>query len=228
MKTERIILYSPYERIWHWAQALSIALLFLSGLEIHSPGGLTIFGFARAVRVHNFLGFLVLANAFLGLFFYLTTGKIRQYLPEPRDFITLSIQQAQYYLHGIFEKAVHPIEKTPHRRLNPLQQVTYLMILNILLPLQVITGLLIWGGQRWPEVAGAVGGLPVLTMIHTLVAWLFVAFVIAHIYLTTTGHKPLSNLKAMLLGWEDLPVHETAAAGSGKPGKGPKKGKKHE
>jgi thiosulfate reductase cytochrome b subunit len=31
-----------------------------------------------------------------------------------------------------------------------------------------------------------------------------IAFVIAHVYLTTTGHTVTSNLKAMITGWEEL------------------------
>ena len=45
-------------------------------------------------------------------------------------------------------------------------------------------------------------------MIHTLGAWLFASFVVMHVYLTTTGHTPLANLKAMVLGYEDVCVEE--------------------
>jgi len=198
-------LYSPYERIWHWLQALGIGLLMLTGVAIHLPARLGWLPFATAVALHNILGLALVANAFLGMFYYVTTGVIRQYLPEPRDFVSLSVRQVRYYLQGIFHGAAHPLEKSVQRRLNPLQQMTYLVILNVLLPLQMVTGLLMWGGQQWPQTVAAVGGLPVLGLIHTLGAWLFAAFVVMHVYLTTTGHTPLANLKAMILGYEDLP-----------------------
>ena len=72
----------------------------------------------------------------------------------------------------------------------------------------MVTGLLMWGAQRWPETVQAVGGLSILGMIHTLGAWLFGSFVVMHVYLTTTGHTPLANLKAMVLGYEDVHVEE--------------------
>ena len=50
----------------------------------------------------------------------------------------------------------------------------------------------------------ALGGTAVLIPLHTLGAWLFAAFLILHIYLTTTGPTPLSNLRAMITGWETL------------------------
>ncbi len=198
----RVEVYSPYERIWHWLQAVAILLLMFTGVNIHWSEQFGLMPFSTAVVVHNVLGLLLVANALLGAFYYVTTGTIRRYLPEPHDFIALSVRQALYYLRGMFRGEPHPLEKTPQRRLNPLQQVTYLMILNVLLPLQLVTGLLILSGQRWPAAVGFVGGLPVLAMIHTLGAWLFAAFVIAHVYLTTTGTTPLAHLKAMVLGYE--------------------------
>ena len=47
---------------------------------------------------------------------------------------TQAIEQAMYYMRGIFRGDEHPTEKTRERKMNPLQQVTYLAILNILLP----------------------------------------------------------------------------------------------
>lgn len=213
MNVQRIELYSAYERIWHWLQAGAILLLVASGLAIHAPERFGWVSFALAVRLHNVLGFLLIANAFLGLFYYVTTGTIRQYMPEPHDFVSLSVRQARYYLYGMFRGEHHPLEKSSRRRLNPLQQITYLAILNVLLPLQLVTGLLIWGAQTWPAAVLAVGGLPIVAMIHTLGAWLFGAFVLMHVYLITTGHTPLAHMKAMIFGYEEVPsTAKTAVA----------------
>ncbi len=196
-----VYFYTLYERIWHWLQAALILLLVLTGLEVHLPGTVRVFGFAGAINVHNVLGFILIGNAFLAFFYHLSTGKIRQYLPEPKDFVSLAIKQALYYARGIFRGEPHPVEKDPDRKLNPLQKITYLAILNILLPLQMITGLLIWGAQRWPGAVQAVGGLRPLAFVHSVGAWIFFAFVVMHIYLTTTGRTPLSNMKEMIFGW---------------------------
>lgn len=203
MNTTRQPVYSLYQRIWHWLQAAAIVTLLLTGLAIHWPGWFAPVDFATAVTIHNLLGFLLLGNAFLGLFYYVTTGTIRQYLPEPHDFVTLAVRHAAYYVFGMFRGEPHPLEKTPGHRLNPLQQVTYLAILNVLLPLQLVSGLLMWAAQRVPDAVASVGGLGTLAMIHTLGAWLFAAFAIMHVYLTTTGATPLAHLKTMLLGYEE-------------------------
>jgi thiosulfate reductase cytochrome b subunit len=113
-----------------------------------------------------------------------------------------------FYTKGIFEGGRHPFEKTPGKRLNPLQQATYFMILHILMPLQGLTGILMWGVQKWPSAADLFGGLPFLAPLHSLVAWTFASFIVAHVYLTTTGATPLEAMRGMVTGYEDVEVHE--------------------
>ena len=47
-----------------------------------------------------------------------------------------------------------------------------------------------------------------IAVVHVLGAFGLVAFLIGHVYLTTTGHTPMTNIKAMITGWEDLPDDE--------------------
>jgi thiosulfate reductase cytochrome b subunit len=64
-----------------------------------------------------------------------------------------------------------------------------------------------WGAQRWPDIIGLIGGLTYLAPFHTLIAWLFASFIVAHVYLTTTGPTPFASIKAMMVGWDDVEVH---------------------
>lgn len=205
-----VYMYSAYERTWHWLQALAILVLLATGIEIHVTR-LGIIDFALAVRIHNIVGFVVLANAVFAAFFHLASGEIQQYLPQPQGFFGQAISQARFYLSGIFRGEHHPFEKSPGRKLNPLQQVTYLGILNVLLPLQIVTGVLIWGAQRWPAVDRMLGGLVFLAPLHTFGAWMFAAFLLMHVYLTTTGPHPLANIQAMAVGWERAEALEEKA-----------------
>jgi len=197
----RIPLYPFNERLWHWVQALTILVLIVTGAEVHSPQRIRLLGFETAVTVHNAFALLLLLNAALGLFYFLASGLIRQYVPGEHEFTHLAIRQVKFYLNGIFRGEPHPMEHGPDNKLNPLQKVTYLAILNVLLPVQIITGVLIWGAPRWPGLTAAAGGLATLVPIHALSAWFFLAFVLMHVYLTTTGETPLSNIKAMITGY---------------------------
>lgn len=215
MTTRRIPLYTFHQRAWHWVQALTILALLLSGAEIHAPESVRVFGFADAVRVHNAFAVLLLLNAGMGLFYFVTSGLIRQFGPRPRDFFTLSVAQMRFYTRGIFRGDPHPMQHDAAHRLNPLQQIAYLVILNVLLPLQIVSGVLIWGAARWPELVESIGGLGVLVPLHALGAWFFLAFTVMHVYLTTTGETVGANLKSMLTGTlevrEEQPAREEAS-----------------
>ncbi len=205
--TKRVYMYSIYERFWHWLQTAAIVLLLFTGLIIHKPDTFGIFSFPYVVTIHNVLAAILAFNAAFSLFYHLASGEIQQYIPRPRGFFDQMITQTKFYIDGIFKNSEHPFEKTPNKKLNPLQQMTYFGILNVLLPIQGITGILIWGAQRWPDLAENLGGLPFLSPLHTLTAWLFASFIVLHVYLTTTGYKPLTGIEAMITGWEDMETH---------------------
>ncbi len=207
---ERVYMYGVYERLWHWLQTITIVGLLFTGLIIHKPDVFGLFSFRYVVLVHNILAAILVINAALALFYHLASGEIRQFVPRPYGFFDQAITQAKYYLGGIFKGEAHPFEKTPEKKLNPLQQITYFSILNVLLPLQVITGALMWGAQQWPGIANSLGGLPFLAPFHSLIAWLFAAFIVLHVYLTTTGHKPLTAIKAMVDGWDEVEKHSNS------------------
>jgi thiosulfate reductase cytochrome b subunit len=211
--TREVYMYSAYERFWHWLQTFTIVLLLFTGLVIHRPDLFGMFSFRHIVTVHNVLAAVLVVNAALSLFWHLVSGEIQQFIPRPYGFFDNAIVQARFYLDGIFKGKAHPFEKTPAKKLNPLQQMTYFGLLNVLLPLQIITGALMWGVQRWPEIAGLFGGLPFLAPFHSLVAWLFAAFIVAHVYLTTTGATVLEDIKAMITGWEKVEISDSLEEG---------------
>jgi thiosulfate reductase cytochrome b subunit len=205
--TERVYMYEPYRRFWHWLQTTTIVILLFTGLIIHRPDIFGAFSFRGVVVLHNVLAAILVINALLAVFYHATTGRIHEYIPRPYGFFDDAIMQAKYYLTGIFRGEPHPFEKRPQDRMNPIQKVTYFAILLVFLPLQIITGSLMWGLQRSPAISGWLGGLLALAPFHSLVAWLFAAFIVIHVYMTTTGATPLEAARAMVTGWEEVATH---------------------
>jgi thiosulfate reductase cytochrome b subunit len=205
-QVEKVYMYDAYERFWHWLQTITIVILLFTGLIIHRPDLFGAFSFRYVVVVHNVLAAILVINAALSLFWHLVSGEIRQFIPRPYGFFDNAIVQAKFYIDGIFKGKAHPFEKTKSKKLNPLQQVTYFGLLNVLLPLQIITGALMWGAQQWQQAATLFGGLPFLAPFHSLVAWLFASFIVAHVYLTTTGVTVFADIEAMVTGWDKVEV----------------------
>jgi thiosulfate reductase cytochrome b subunit len=206
-KLKKVYMYAVYERFWHWLQTVVILGLLFTGLIIHRPAVFGIFSFQYVVLVHNVLAALLVINAGLSLFYHLASGEIKQFIPRPAGFFDQAVQQGLFYLRGIFRNEAHPFQKSPQKKMNPLQQATYFAILNVLLPLQIITGALMWGAQRW-SATESLGGLPFLSPAHTLIAWTFASFIVMHVYLTTTGHAPLAGIQAMMLGWDEVETNQ--------------------
>ena len=193
-------LFGRYERLWHWTMAISGVLLIASGLEIHNAGGRWVLGLAGAVSLHNAFAVVLMLNAFLALFYHLATRAIRNFIPHPHGLLERMLEHMAYQSRGIFFGGPHPTN-APGHKLNPLQQLTYLALLNLLFPLQIVTGLLIWAVGHWPDVATALGGLQYLAPLHNVGSWLFLTFFVLHAYLVTTGRTPTEHLESMITGY---------------------------
>jgi len=144
------------------------------------------------------------ANAFLALFYNLAGGLLKRYIPGLDEVVRLGFRHASYYLIGIFRGEPHPFDKTPEKRLLPLQKVTYFVVLNLLLPLMLGTGLLKWSAVFSPDLIRLFGGLDFIAPVHRFGAWLLAAFLVVHVYMITTGRTAFSSLKAMITGYEEI------------------------
>lgn len=197
--TERMYLFTRFERFWHWSQALLIITLLFSGFAIH--GSHALLDFRTAVEVHEMAAWLLIALWIFAIFWHFTTGQWRQYVP------TLANLQrvARYYVQGIFTGAPHPYKVTQERKHNPLQRIAYLGVLVLINPLIWISGLLYLFWTRMQPLLPAWINLEHVAVTHTLGAFLMLIFLIVHAYLTTTGHTPLAHIKAMISGWEERP-----------------------
>ncbi|MCF6357655.1 MAG: cytochrome b/b6 domain-containing protein [Draconibacterium sp.] len=198
---KKTYIYRGFERFWHWNQALLILFLAFTGFEIH--GSYSIIGFENVIRVHNMAAWALLVLIVFAIFWHFVTGEWRQYIPTTK----LIKAEISYYITGIFKGAPHPTHKTIYNKFSPLQRIIYLGLKLLVIPVQVFTGL-IYLFYVYPNNPVHVIGLDVIATIHSFGAYILLSFVIAHVYLVTTGSTPLSNLKAMITGWEIVEVDD--------------------
>jgi thiosulfate reductase cytochrome b subunit len=208
---KQVYIYKAFERFWHWTQAILIFFLAATGFEIH--GSIKFFGYQNAVRYHNIAAYMFIILIVFAIFWHFSTGEWKQYLPTFKNIKA----QINFYLVGIFKNAPHPTRKTVLSKLNPLQRLVYLGLKVMVIPVMVLSGLL-YMFYRYPQSDGAIKVLNIesvepIALLHTFGAFMLIAFIIAHLYLITTGTTPTSNLKAMITGFEDIgDDHETTAA----------------
>ena len=206
----KIYLHPLPIRIWHWVNALGFILLIVTGAQIRFGNVLHLFSFGTAVKIHSWLGFILLANYFIWLFYYLLTFKIKIYIPpvnHPIEYAKKALNQAKFYGWGIMVGDENPHHSTPDNKFNPMQQVSYLMIMVALIPVQIITGLFLWDPHLFGTFVNLVGGVQIADMIHVFLWIFFSAFIIVHFYLATLGHTPMAHIIAMFSGWEEEHGH---------------------
>ena len=192
----RVYIFTRFERLWHWIQAVLIIGMLITGFEIH--GSYHLLGFEQAHRVHTtavwaFIGLWVFA-----MFWHLTTGEWRQYIPTMKNIDKI----VRFYSVGIFKGEPHPFKPTRERKHNPMQAQTYLGVTVVVTPLLWISGL---AYLFYNELAAAGWGIQLATiaLAHTIGAFMMLAFLIGHIYLGTTGHTPTAHFKAIFTGWDE-------------------------
>ncbi len=199
MSTEKIYIFKPFERMWHWAQAALIITLMLSGFDLH--GVYRIFGFERAVDIHTFAAWSLITLWVFAIFWHFTTGEWKQYIPT-LDKVDAMIK---YYLTGIFTNAPHPVRVTVLKKHNPLQRLAYLFFWLVISPVMWISGWFYLFYSSWADWGvDKVLSLEWVATAHIAGAFMMLTFFIAHVYLITTGRTVTSHLKAMITGWEEV------------------------
>ena len=194
--TERVYLFKGFERFWHWSQAALIIFLMVTGFEIH--GTYRLFGFQAAVNYHTIAAWALVGLWVFAIFWHIVTGEWRQYIPTTEKVLAI----ARFYSSGIFKGEPHPFKPTSARKHNPLQAFAYLGVKLLINPLVWISGL----AYLYYNELGAAGfnvSLGLIATLHTIGAFMMLCFLIAHVYLITTGHTVGAHLKAMITGWEE-------------------------
>jgi thiosulfate reductase cytochrome b subunit len=216
-------------RIWHWVNALSLAILFMSGLNISNahrhlywgqwgfspkdawfdvirfPGWATIPGYyslAVARQWHVLFAWVFALSLLLFMLAALLNGHFkRDLVTSPRDWRPSAVwADVRAHLKLQFDRE--------GAKYNFLQKAAYGVVLFILLPLMVFTGMAISPGMNaaWSLLLDVFGGRQSARSIHFIVAWLLFAFFVLHVLLVLLN-RPLKNLGEMITGGR---IHETA------------------
>ena len=208
MRHHKLIYLTPMPiRIWHWLNALGIVTLSITGIQIRFPEYVNIFGtYKAAISLHNTAGIVVSVSYIIWFCYYLFIAQsmAKLYIPTVDDLKQGIFRQAFFYFFKYFKGDPNPHESTPDNKFNPLQKVAYLMIMLVLLPLVILTGILLLNVDPLRAAIMMVGGLKLLVSSHFLIACCFTAFLFVHIYLATLGHTPFAHFKPMWTGWEEV------------------------
>ncbi|HQZ44975.1 MAG TPA: cytochrome b/b6 domain-containing protein [Usitatibacteraceae bacterium] len=201
----RVYVHPLPVRLWHWVNALGFIVLIATGLVIRYGAHATM-SLKTAVDLHNAVGFVLIANYFLWLGFYLFSDRITVYHPElnPGTHFRNVMRQLAYYGYGIFKGHPNPHHVSAYRKFNALQAMSYQIIMMVVVPLQFYTGVVLWDLQRFAGTVELLGGPRVVSTIHVLLFIVLLVFVLVHVYLTTLGRTASEHVKSMITGYENV------------------------
>ncbi len=222
----RVFRHRLSTRLWHWVNAVTIFVMLMSGLTISNahpmlywgqyganldtpwlhlprfPAWMTIpSGYDLALARHWHLAFAwVLAFGFLGyLIWSLINGHLRKNVALSRAEVAPSHLWEDIKKHARFDFG----ETTG--RYNPLQKITYSIVLFGLIPLVIVTGLCMSPGfgAVAPWLVDMMGGRSSARSIHFLCAAGFSLFIIVHVALVFLA-GPVNEIRSMITGWFTL------------------------
>jgi formate dehydrogenase subunit gamma len=187
----KLLRFASFERFTHWLTASCFIVLALSGLNI-SFGRVLILPLFGADAFATMSGYAKIAHDYLAFPFML--GLIIMFLIWIKDNIPGKIDwQWIKQGGGILSNGKHP----PARRFNAGQKGVFWI---------VITGGALMSVSGWfmlfPYLPGNVTTLQIWTVVHAVIAMLFIAVMLAHIYIGSVGME--GAFDAMGTGEVDL------------------------
>ncbi|MDA8106677.1 MAG: cytochrome b/b6 domain-containing protein [Nitrospiraceae bacterium] len=198
MSTRKVMIYSRFERFWHWTQMALIVTLLFTGFGIH--GFHRLISIDLADRIHTVSAIGVMVLWLFAISWILTTGVWKQFMPTSQGLWRV----VRFYSYGIFKGESHPFRKTYRRKLNPLQAVTYLALKLILFPAIWLSGFAYLTYGLWERFISSGTAYETVALIHTAAAFAIVAFVTIHVYMLTTGHSFVGHVAPMITGFDDV------------------------
>jgi thiosulfate reductase cytochrome b subunit len=212
MKSRKLYLYPLWLRIWHHVNAVLMIILIATGISMqYSNPDYPLIRFDLAVSWHNLAGIFLTISYFIFLVGVLFTSIGRYYVVKTEGLVTSFAKQLRYYLFGIFRGEESPFKVTEKQKFNPMQLITYNIIMHAITPITFITG---WA-LLFPEtiVLNVFGysGIMLTSLVHSIAGFFISIFLIIHLYVITMGKSTRENLKSILYGYHithDTPSDE--------------------
>lgn len=199
---DKLYLYPLWVRLWHMLNALLFLALVCTGLCLqYSSIEFTLIPFNYAVSIHNITGIGITVVFVFYLFANRFTSNGNFYQFKLSGLLKRVMKQFRYYSYGIFKREKPPYPVTKKRKFNPMQKLSYVVVMYLLMPIMIFTGILLFFPDVLPSRILGIGGIHLVDLLHIISGFTLSIFMLIHIYFCTIGKTPLSNFKSMITGW---------------------------
>jgi thiosulfate reductase cytochrome b subunit len=200
---KRIYLHPLPLRIWHWVNALMVILLIITGIELRLPGIAGLSANSTALLVHRYAGWGMVISCVFWFVYNLISGNLKRHYIIRRQDVKGILRQVKFYLFSIFKGEESPFRRSPEEKFNPLQKLVYGAIMCIFSAVLVVSGVLFSDILFFRKYILRLNIIKMLDAVHVIAAYVFVLYLVVHIYMSTLGPRVFPHIKAMILGYED-------------------------
>jgi thiosulfate reductase cytochrome b subunit len=191
------VIQPAWVRAMHWANAVAIVMMIMSGWQIYNASPLFKFTFSHSVTLGGWLGggllwhfaamWLLMVNGLLYLTFGFATGRFRKKLLP----ITPSGVLADTKAALTFKLSHDDLSKY-----NSVQKLLYTGIIVVGIVI-VLSGLSMWKPVQLQYLTALFGGYDIARYVHFTCMALICAFLVVHVVLALLVPK---SLRAMIIG----------------------------
>jgi len=191
-------------RIWHWANALLFMILLLTGIRLRILGIAALRPHDPFLLIHQYAGWAMAASSLFWFAYAMAEGHLQRHLLLKKGDIAGIRRQFTYYLVTIFRGEKDPFQPSAEEKYNPLQKIAYAAVMLIFVPVQTLSGLAgshIGIVRKYVLLWDATG---LFNAVHVIGAYLFLLYLIVHVYMSTLGPTVFSHTRAMITGYEEV------------------------
>jgi thiosulfate reductase cytochrome b subunit len=160
-------------------------------------------GFAGFVRLHDIAAIILTISYIAFVTGNIITGNSKHYKVGKKNLFSDMGKQMKYFLWGMFRKEKQPFPVTAENKFNPLEKVTYMLTMYVMLPLLILSGIvMLFPDLTMIRVFGT-GTFILIDILHIMLGFLVSLFLIVHIYCCTIGPKPGSLFRGIITGYQE-------------------------
>ncbi len=210
-------------RIWHWVNAVTVFIMLMSGLMIFNAHPRLYWGHFGANNDHAWLvlprfpGWATIPSTYslaegrhwhlafawvfgFGLLAYLAVSFFNGHFRK--DVALSRAEVAPSHLWQDVKKHARLDFHSEDARYNPIQKISYSLILFLVFPTAILTGLTLSPGMNaaWPWLVDLFGGRQSARSIHFIMAGCIAVFIVIHLLLVLLA-GPINEIRSMITGW---------------------------
>ena len=200
---EKVYLYPIWVRIWHMFNAILCLILIISGLSMqYSSPHYYMMEFNLAVTMHNVSGIILSASYLLFVFGNIFSSNGKCYKMKIKGGFKRLSKQFRFYTIGILKGENPPYEINAKRKFNPMQKLSYILIMYLIMPFLFLTGwALIFPDMIFINRIFGTSGIHLTDLVHIIAGFILSVFMVIHIYFCTISKVTGASFRAMITGW---------------------------